>query len=514
MQGFTYFIYGGFMNSLEEFDLIVVGGGPAGSTLATLVAMQKHKVLLLEKEIFPRYQIGESLLPATVHGICVMLGVSDELKRASFTKKFGGVFRWGKNPQPWSFSFGNSALMSGPKQYAYQVERSKFDTILLNNAKRHGVDVREGHKIDDLIIEGERATGVRFTDQEGRERLAKARFVADASGNTSRLYQHVGERIYSKFFQNVALFCYFNNGKRLPPPEDGSILSVAFKGGWFWYIPLTNTLTSVGVVMDREEAGRLKDGHDVAMRHFINSCPMIKDYLENATRVTEGQYGEFRVRKDYSYSNTRFWGPGMVLVGDAACFVDPIFSSGVHLATYSALLAARSINTCLRSELEEERCLAEFEMRYRREFGNFYQFLLAFYDITQDEESYFWAARKVLNSEEKSNEAFIRLVAGLSTTGEPIYASAEEFFKDREGVGDLFASMTERKQPDPSVLNRFSRGNFDPAKFMAGFHQEIIQVQMQAMLGEKRPKDSPLFSHGLVPSADGFHWVEAARVSP
>jgi halogenation protein CepH len=495
---------------MEEFDLIVVGGGPAGSTLATFVAMQKHRVLLIEKEFFPRYQIGESLLPATIHGICVMLGVSDELKRANFMKKLGGVFRWGKTAEPWVFEFGSSPLMSGPKHYAYQVERSKFDAILLNNAKRHGVDVREGHKINDVIIEGGRVTGVKFTDQEGQERLANARFVADASGNTSRIYHHVGERVYSKYFRNVALFGYYNNGKRLPAPNSGSILCVAFKGGWFWYIPLTDTLTSVGVVMDREEANRLKDGYEAAMRHFIDSCPMIKDYLANATRVEKGRYGEFRIRKDYSYCNTSFWRPGMILAGDAACFVDPVFSSGVHLATYSALLAARSINTCLQNGLDEERCFTEFELRYRREFGNFYQFLVAFYDMSQDEESYFWAARKVLNTEERSNEAFIRLVSGISTSGEPLYSGAEEFFNDREGVGDIFASVVENKRPDPSVLERFSQSSFDPKKFMSGFTDEIAQVQIQAMFGERRAKESPLFSHGLAVSVDGFHWVEAS----
>src|ERR1044071_5387978 len=115
--------------NVEEFDLIVVGGGPAGSTLSSFVAMQEHKVLLLERERFPRYQIGESLLPATIHGICVMLGVGEELKNANFTLKRGGTFRWGNNPKPWTFEFGISALMAGPTSYAYQVERSKFDHI-------------------------------------------------------------------------------------------------------------------------------------------------------------------------------------------------------------------------------------------------------------------------------------------------------------------------------------------------------------------------------------------------
>src|SRR6185369_8738502 len=205
------------MNSkdCEQVDLIVVGGGPAGATLSTFVAMQDRKVVLLERERFPRYQIGESLLPATVHGICVMLGVSQELKDASFTRKLGGTFRWGRNPKPWTFSFGSSSLMAGSTSYAYQVERSKFDHILLENAKRKGVDVREQHTVRDVLVEDGRIVGVTYVDPEGREGAIKARYVADASGNTSRISERVGERIYSKFFQNVALFGYFLGGKRL-----------------------------------------------------------------------------------------------------------------------------------------------------------------------------------------------------------------------------------------------------------------------------------------------------------
>ncbi|MEA2540848.1 MAG: FAD-dependent halogenase, partial [Acidobacteriaceae bacterium] len=130
-------------DSNPDFDLIVVGGGPAGSTAATLVALQGHRVLLLEKEKFPRYKIGESLLPATVHGICPLLGVSKALKEANFVVKRGGTFRWGKSQTPWTFSFASSAAMAGPTSIAYQVERMKFDQILLNNAREKGVDVRE-----------------------------------------------------------------------------------------------------------------------------------------------------------------------------------------------------------------------------------------------------------------------------------------------------------------------------------------------------------------------------------
>ena len=258
------------------------------------------------------------------------------------------------------------------------------------------------------------------------------------------------------------------------------------------------------MVLARQYADKLKDGHEEALMHFIDKCPIIKEYLSGARRVTEGQYGHLRVRKDYSYCSTKFWSPGSVLVGDAACFIDPVFSSGVHLATYSALLAARSINTCLQGRIDETRCFEEFERRYRREFGNFYQFLVAFYDMHQDEESYFWTARKILNTEERANEAFIRLVGGLSSSGEPLYTSAAEFFEEKEGIKGLFreASVGDRAQPEGS-LERRTRP--DSHLFMRELMQEVIQMQAQAR-GRGLPQ-TPLFEDGLIPSIDGFHWA-------
>lgn len=502
---------------MDTFDVIVVGGGPGGSTVASFVAMDGHRVLLLERERFPRYQIGESLLPSTVHGICAMLGVRDELARAGFTRKRGGTFRWGRNAEPWTFAFAGSPALHSEVSYAYQVERSRFDRILLDNARRVGVDVREEHSVTDFLVErpdeGERVTGVRFTDAHGREQEARARFVVDASGNQTRLAPRIGERIYSEFFRNVALFCYFENGRRLPPPNEGNILSAAFRHGWFWYIPLSPTLTSVGAVVSRDEAGRIRDGHEQAMRSFIDECPLIREYLSGATRVTDGEYGQFRVRKDYSYSHSRFWGPGAVLVGDAACFVDPVFSSGVHLATYSALQAARSMNTLLSQgagqTLDEDRCFAEFERRYRWEFGHFYQFLVAFYDMNQDAESYFWSARKVLNTEEAGNEAFIRLVAGVGGSGEPLHGSASEFFASRSGLGQVLQQSTEGMS-DPVQGLTFDTTVFDPKAFMAGLKREGVEMMARG-LQAPRPPDTPLFDGGLVASSDGLRWVEAPR---
>ncbi len=299
------------MSSTETYDVVVVGGGPGGSTLAALVAKQGHSVLLLEKEFFPRYQIGESLLPSTVHGICRLSGATDELLRAGFPVKRGGTFRWGANPEPWTFSFSVSPRMAGPTSTAFQVERSRFDKILLDNARRCGAEVREGCAVTEVLEEGERVTGVRWTDDGGAQREAHARFVVDSSGSKSRLNQRIGgHREYSEFFRNLALFGYFENGKRLPEPDRNNILCVAFDSGWFWYIPLSDTLTSVGAVVRRDLAEKVQGDPEKALQALIDECPMISDCLASARRVTEGQYGEVRVRKDYSYHHTSFWRPG------------------------------------------------------------------------------------------------------------------------------------------------------------------------------------------------------------
>jgi len=162
-----------------------------------------------------------------------------------------------------------------------------------------------------------------------------------------------------------------------------------------------------------------------AWRHLIDACPDVAALLSSVPPATEAPYEQVRVRKDYSYWKTSFWTPGMVLAGDAACFVDPVLSSGVHLATYGALLAARSINTCLDAALPEDRSFAEFETRYRREFSLFYDFLVSFYDLHQDERSYFWTAKQVTNVAFSEVEAFVDLVGGLAS-GDTALVTADQ----------------------------------------------------------------------------------------
>lgn len=465
----------------EQFDVIVVGGGPGGSTAATLVAKRGYKVLLLEQERLPRYQIGESTLPYTL-GICKILGVGDELAKVGFTKKLGGVWQWGSQGNVVRVDFRDvvpEPLIEGA--YAYQVERMKFDKLLLDNARRTGVDVRERHSVRELLVEDGRIVGAKYTDDEGRERVARARYVADAGGHTSPFHRMCGQRMWSDKFRNFALFGYYEGGDRLPPPMSGSILNVTFEYGWFWYIPLAPALTSVGAVVPVEFTHMLEGGHEKAMERFLAACPRIKQFLEGAKRITKGAYGQLRVRKDWSYCNTRFCRPGLVLIGDAASFVDPLFSSGIHLSTYSALLAARSINSIFLKAAGEEEYLNEFETRYRNEYAKFYEFLVTFYEDLEQEE-YFRRASEILQTGEQGPNALVRLVSGWSADGEESKVTRDE------GAGE---AQPPRTLAEKSFGNAFARSEADI------FDWAIKGVPSISSSG------------GLVPTDDGLGWTQA-----
>jgi halogenation protein CepH len=394
---------------METFDVIVVGGGPAGATLSTLVAMTGHQVLLLEREQFPRYQIGESLLPATVSGICRLLGIEDQVKRTGFVEKRGATFAWGKHPDTlWTLNFGRTPpdqLHLDPgAPYAYNVPRTAFDLILLDNAKSKGVDVRERHRVRTPILDDGTIKGVEYVDHTGRQAKAYARYVVDASGHGGCLAPAIGEREFSKFFRKIAVFGYYENGRRLASPSEGNVLFETYQDAWLWYIPLDDHLTSVGVVLPADDAERVKHNPQQALEFYISNCPNIRSFLNEATGSQQSPFHGIRTRSEFSYCHTRFWMPGGILIGDAACFVDVLLSSGVHLATYAALLAARSINSILDQNADATLCLNEFEARLRQEYAIFYQGLVGLYDMDQDSETYTHWLRSLL---QHSNGVFI-----------------------------------------------------------------------------------------------------------
>jgi halogenation protein CepH len=382
-----------------QHDLIVLGAGPAGTTLATLVARAGHRVLLVERSRFPRYQIGESLLPATFNGLMPLLGIEvDGESLGAAVVKRGATFHWGRDDTLWTLNFGGAPhdTVPGPEwPTAFNVRRDVFDDLLLDAARKAGVEYLEDVHCGDFEADDERVRGVQLRQGE-HSWTARATWLAGATGQFCPLAPLIAERQPSAFFRNAALFGYFEGGARLPPPLEGNVLLESFADGWIWYIPLSPTLTSVGVVLHHPATERLRGDRESLFAESLARCPYAADLLKGARRVETGQYAGLRLRSEFSYSHARLWKPGALLVGDSACFVDVVLSSGVHLATFGALQAARAINSALAGDFSERLCMNEFELRYRLEFTKFYLGLLGLHDMQQDGATYRLWLRRML----------------------------------------------------------------------------------------------------------------------
>ena len=399
-----------------DADVIIIGGGPAGSTTATMLARQGVSVLLFEREKFPRHHVGESLLPASL-AVLEELGVLRAVQQAGFLPKWGATMVWGRDAQPWSWYFRETS-----RQYphSYQVWRPQFDQILLDNSREQGAEVREGHRVVQILYQHGKPSGVRFNTQDGGTGTASCRLVVDGSGQGGLLGRTLGLRRWDTFFQNLAVYAYFEGAQPLPPPDATNIFIESYPHGWFWNIPLHTGQASIGVVVDsnngQEEIQKL--GPEQFLREHIAQAPKAAAMLRNATMVS----GPFVV-KDWSYTCEPMVGDGYILVGDAACFVDPLFSSGVHLALMGGVMAAALAVSMLKDPEMAEPAGRAFQDLYLQEYNHFRELARLFYTSNLTSDSYFWEARRILTQSGEGLEtysprqAFIRAVAGQPPRG-------------------------------------------------------------------------------------------------
>ena len=343
----------------NEYDVIVIGGGPAGSTTAAFVAQKGFKVLLLERDTFPRFKIGESLMPGT-YWTLKRLGVLDKMKTSPFPKKYSVQFysKSGKASMPFYFIENNPHESS----ITWQVLRSEFDQMLIENAQENGVEVQQGVSVLDVLFERDRAVGVRakFPDKSIQEFSAK--IIVDASGQSALISRKLKINNPEPKLKKASIYTHLKGGVRDSGIDEGAtiIYHTLHQDSWFWYIPLPHNIVSVGVVGSLEYLIQNKKREPQKIFHDeLEICPALKPRLKNAKPLFP-----VKVTKDFSYRAGRIAGEGWVLVGDAFGFLDPIYSSGVFLALKSGEMAADTIREALEKNDFSSTQLGKFGSKY------------------------------------------------------------------------------------------------------------------------------------------------------
>ncbi len=359
---------------MTEYEAIIIGGGPAGAAAGAVLAEHGHKVLVLEREKFPRYHIGESLLPFTFHPL-KRLGLIEKMRQSAFVKKYSVQFvsPSGKASQP--FYFFNRYDQDVAQ--TWQVLRSEFDVMLLNNAREKGATVMDETAVTELIKEGEKVIGVCAQRKSGEKVQFRAPITIDCSGREAFSAIRNRWRMGDPELHKVAVWTYYKGAKRDPGMDEGGT-TVAFvpERGWFWYIPLHNDIVSVGVVAEGKYLTRdgVKDAEQIFKRE-VTQNKWIEEYLGQGQ-----QFGQYWITGEYSFHAKYCAAEGLVLAGDAFCFLDPVFSSGVMLALKSGVMAGDVVHEAIVAGDFSPARFAEYGRQLREGVENMRKLVYAFYD--------------------------------------------------------------------------------------------------------------------------------------
>jgi len=356
-----------------DYDVAVIGGGPGGSSTATALARRGRSVVVLERERFPRFHIGESQLPWT-NEILRALGVRDTIAGSGFVEKWGASFRGPDGPEERYADFSNA--LETPTPQTFQVLREKFDEILLRHSEKSGARVLEEHRLLDAEFDSDGVT-LGFADRLGGAGTMRVGVVVDASGRAGILVKRFGRHEHDPLLLNIAVHAQYEGIPRAAGRRAGDIRMFTRPDmGWLWFIPLSDTVISVGAVIPQVVHRReSKATPEESLTHYLANTPAALPLLERARRVSPARFDA-----DYSYLATRMAGDRWVAVGDAAAFLDPVFSTGVMLAMQGGLEVAEAIDTGLRTGDVSARAFARYERAVRGRYHHFRRFAVGFYD--------------------------------------------------------------------------------------------------------------------------------------